>query len=199
MRYPQFRDFAEHYCSFTEAELEALEHSLKPVAVAKGEILLRPGEVSRYVYFVLKGCLRFFYLTEDGREITGFIFLEKMFAGSHESFHFQVPGNQTLEALEDCELLRMSHSDLERLYDELPIMNEFIRKIMSERLAFAQRVVASFVMNKPEDRYMALLKRRPELLQRVPQNILSSYLGITPVSLSRIRQRLAKEKTDSDS
>jgi CRP-like cAMP-binding protein len=75
----------------------------------------------------------------------------------------------------------------------VPKINVLMRKLLEERMSFAQKVVASFILNKPEDRYLALLARRPELLQRIPQNILSSYLGITPVSLSRIRKRLSEE------
>jgi CRP-like cAMP-binding protein len=155
--------------------------------------LLDLGEVSQEVFFINRGAMRFYYVTEEGKDVTGFIFLENMFAGAHTSFFFQQPSDQVIETLEECELVVLRYASLMELQDLLPKMHIFQKKLFAERLGFAQKVLASFVLNKPEDRYRAMLARRPELLQRVPQNILSSYLGITPVSLSRIRKRLADE------
>ena len=115
-----------------------------------------------------------------------------MFAGAHTSYFYRQPSTQVVETLEDSKLLVLRHDDLQELLTSVPKMHEFLQRLFAERLSFAQQVLASFILNKPEDRYRALLARRPELLQRVPQNILSSYLGITPVSLSRIRKRLAE-------
>lgn len=155
--------------------------------------LLEYGSVCREAYFIVEGAMRFYYITEEGKDVTGFIFLENMFASSHTSFIHQIPSEQIVETLEPCQLLVLSYDGLQELYAKVPKVNELIRKLLEERMSFAQRVVASFILNKPEDRYQALLARRPELLQRIPQNILSSYLGITPVSLSRIRKRLSEE------
>ena len=69
-------------------------------------------------------------------------------------------------------------------------MNIFIRKVLEQRFIFSQKVVASYILNNPEERYLGLFKRQPELFNRVPQHMLATYLGITPVSLSRIRKRI---------
>ena len=128
-----------------------------------------------------------------GKEITGFIFQEHMFCGSHESFFSQVPSMQVLETLEPCELLVLSFESLQELYEKVPKMNTMVRKLLEQRMANAQKVVASLIMNKPEDRYRSLLELHPEWVHRVPQQVLATYLGITPVSLSRIRRRLTEE------
>jgi CRP-like cAMP-binding protein len=115
-----------------------------------------------------------------------------MMAGSSESFFSQVPGTQIIETLEECELLVLTHSSLEQLYADVPKMNIFVRKILEQRMAFAQKVVASLIINKPQDRYSSYQQLHPDLENRIPQHILASYMGITPVSLSRIRKRLSK-------
>lgn len=190
----QFRAFISRYVSLTPAEIREVESHLVLRDVPKDFRLLELGQISQETYFINRGGMRFYYLTEEGKDVTGFIFLENMFAGAATSFHFQTPSEQILETLEPCELLVLSYDNLQRLFETVPKMNVFVRKLLEERLSFAQLVLASFVLNKPEQRYQALLKRRPELLQRVPQHILSSYLGITPVSLSRIRKRLAEKE-----
>jgi hypothetical protein len=79
---------------------------------------------------------------------------------------------------------------LERLYELIPKINVFIRKLLEERFVNAQKVVTSYILLNPEERYFNMFKANPEILNRVPQHTLASYLGITPVSLSRIRKRI---------
>lgn len=193
LTHSSFREFLLRYTAFTEAEMREFESRLVYREVPARYTLLEYGSVCRETFFIIEGALRFYYITEEGKDVTGFIFLENMFASSHTSFIHQVPSEQVIETLEPSKLLVMSYDALQELYEAVPKVNELLRKLLEERMAFAQRVVASFILNKPEDRYLALLARRPELLQRIPQNILSSYLGITPVSLSRIRKRLSEE------
>ena len=116
-----------------------------------------------------------------------------MFAGSAESFYTQQSSTQVLEALEDSELLVITRDSLNYLYETIPRMNVFGRKLLEQRMAFAQKVVAALIIHKPEDRYIAYRELHPELENRIPQHILASYMGITPVSLSRIRRRIAKK------
>jgi CRP-like cAMP-binding protein len=199
MVFSAFRELVSRYTPFTEAELREMESRMVYREVPAKHCLLEMGAVCKEVYFINQGAMRFYYLTEDGKDVTGFIFLENMFATSHSSFLWQTPSEQVIETLEPCQLLVISFDDLQALYELVPRTNILMRKIQEERMSYAQRVVASFILNKPEDRYLALLARQPELLQRVPQIILSSYLGITPVSLSRIRRRLSEDEGPSGS
>lgn len=192
--FTQFWQFAERYASFSPSEKRLVENCLVLRQVPKQYPLVSIGAVSKEIYFIAKGSLRLYYLTKAGEDITGFLFLENMFAGSLESFFSQVPSIQQVETLEDCELLALSHDHLEKLYWEVPTMNVLVRRLLADRLSYAQRVVASFILKKPEERYLALLEHYPQLLERVPQHMLSTYLGITPVSLSRIRRRIAQHK-----
>jgi CRP/FNR family transcriptional regulator, anaerobic regulatory protein len=91
--------------------------------------------------------------------------------------------------LEECELLYIDFNGLEKLCDAVPKMHIFIRKIAEERFINAQQILSSFILDNPQERYRKFEARHKDLLQRVPQHILASFIGITPVSLSRIRKR----------
>lgn len=189
-----FWQFAEQFVSFTAAEKQLVQEKFVLLDVPAQHRLVGIGQLATTLYFVNRGCLRFYYLTPEGQEITGFIFEEGGFAGVLESFFTQAPSNQVLETLEECELLALSYADLQHLYDLLPRMNVLVRKVLEQRMAYAQKVVASLILQSPEERYEALLQRQPRLLQRVPQKVLATYLGITPVSLSRIRKRISEKE-----
>jgi CRP-like cAMP-binding protein len=117
-----------------------------------------------------------------------------MFAGSYDSFLSRKLSKVAIETLEDCEVLVLSHESLESLYQVFPKMNEFIRKAIEQRFVLLHDLFISYLLNSPEERYLMLLKDRPELLQRIPQHQIASFLGITPVSLSRIRNRVLKKQ-----
>jgi CRP-like cAMP-binding protein len=151
--------------------------------------LVSVGDVASELYFINKGLIRLYY-TKGAEEITGFIFKENLFASSYDSFLRRAPGIQTLESLEECELLVIPHDKLEELYHTLPKVNILTRKIAEQRFINCQQVFSSFLLESPEERYKRFEHQHKDLLQRVPQNIIASYLGITPVSLSRIRKRM---------
>lgn len=191
--YPSLWKYTDQFVHFDESEKRLLEKRLKAKRIGKGEILVDLGDICEEIFFIRKGLIRFYYLTEQGQEITGFIFDEGIFATSLESFLTQTPSYQVLESLEEGEVLALSHSDLEELYHLLPKTQELVRKINQQRMINAQKVLASLIIHKPEERYCSFLEMRPDLVGRIPQKVLATYLGITPVSLSRIRKRIGKE------
>ncbi|ULQ57691.1 Crp/Fnr family transcriptional regulator [Flavihumibacter rivuli] len=155
-------------------------------------MLVREGDIARELYFVNKGVLRLFY-NKEGEEVTGFLFSEGLFASSYESFLRRAPSIQSLETLEDADLLVLTSDALEKLYQDVPRINILTRKIAEQRFINAQLLLSSFIMETPEERYRKFAEQHPEILLRVPQHIIASYLGITPVSLSRIRARLSSK------
>ena len=175
--------------TFTESEKQALESAFTFRQVPRKFKLAEEGKVARELYFILKGLVRLYY-TKDGQEITGYIFKEHLFASSYDSFLRQAPGIQTLETLEDCDLLVIDYERLQQLYDELPRMHIVARKIAEQRFINAQLILSSFILDSPEERYRKFEQQHGDLLLRVPHHLIASYLGITPVSLSRIRKRL---------
>jgi CRP-like cAMP-binding protein len=177
------------FVDFNSRERELFENAFTFRQIPKKFKLVSKGEISSELYFINKGLIRLYY-TKGTEEITGFIFKENLFASSYDSFLRRAPGIQTLESLEECDLLVITYDKLEELYQTLPKVNILIRKIAEQRFINTQQVLSSFLLESPEERYKRFEQQHKDLLQRVPQNIIASYLGITPVSLSRIRKRM---------
>lgn len=186
-----FHNTISQFVTFTNKEKEMLESAFTFRQIPKRFKLVKEGEIATELYFINKGLVRLYY-TKEGEEITGFIFKENLFASSYDSFLRQAPGIQTLESLEDCDLLVITYDKMQELYEVLPKMNILTRKIAEQRFINGQMILSSFLLDSPEERYRKFELQNRDLLQRVPQNIIASYLGITPVSLSRIRNRRAK-------
>jgi len=180
------------FTDFNDRELKVIMPYFEFKKFKKRNILLDIGKVSDEVFYLIKGCIRL-YCEKDGEELSTYFFTESMFAGSYDSFLSRKPSKVAIETLEDCEVLVLSHKSQEKLYKVFPKMNEFIRKAIEQRFILLHDLFISYLLNSPEERYLMLLKNRPELLQRIPQHQIASYLGVTPVSLSRIRNRVTKK------
>lgn len=159
-------------------------------SVPKKFRLVAVGDISREAYFVNKGATRLFF-EKEGEEISANFMFENNFVASLESFLLQVPSRQAIDTLEDCELLVLSKQRLEELIAKQPQFNLFSKAIAETAFIMLQRRASSFILDSPEERYMNMLQQRPEILERVPQHMIASYLGVTPVSLSRIRKRIS--------
>ncbi len=185
-------DIFRQFTDFNDSELKIIMPYFEPKKFRKKTTLLEIGNVSNEVFYLIKGCIRL-YCEKDGEELSTYFFTENMFAGSYDSFLSRKPSKVAIETLEECEVLVLSHKGQEKLYDIFPKMNEFTRKAIEQRFVLLHDLFISYLLNSPEERYLMLLKDRPELLQRIPQHQIASFLGITRVSLSRIRNRLAKK------
>lgn len=178
---------------FSDTETEFLLSQFEHKSIKKKTDLLSAGEVAKEIYFIVKGCLRLYY-EKNGIDISGYFFTENTFAGAYESFTKKQKSRHSIETIEDCELLCINYEKLQSLYREAPKMNEFIRKVLEERFFSLHQLFTSLIMDSPEERYIKLLNERPDLLQRIPQHQIATFLGVTPVSLSRIRNRVLKSQ-----
>lgn len=133
------------------------------------------------------------YYTKDTEDITAFIFREHLFASSYDSFLRQAPSIQGLDTLEDSELLVITRDDLNTLYKKVPRMETLGRKIAEQRFINAQQILSSYILDSPVERWKKFEATNGDLLLRVPHHMIASFLGITPVSLSRIRKRIKTE------
>jgi CRP-like cAMP-binding protein len=183
-----FRQFTD----FNDSELEIIMPYFEARKFKKKSILLDIGKVSNEVFYIIKGCIRL-YCEKDGEELSTYFFTENMFAGSYDSYLSRKTSKVAIETLEECEVLVLTHEAQEKLYVIFPKMNEFIRKAIEQRFVLLHDLFISYLLNSPEERYLMLQKERPELLQRIPQHQIASFLGVTRVSLSRIRNRTAKK------
>ena len=180
--------FISKYISLTENEKNALLSLDLFHSVKKGTVLLKEGQKSNSNYFVLKGCLRKYYII-DGEEKTT-AFYSEMEAFTPPCVVSKTPSEYFLSCLEDT-ILIISNADMEEeVNSKFPKFEIMCRKLSEELLAKERIDFDEFKTSSPEQRYLNLLEKRPDLMQRVPQHQLASYLGIKPQSLSRLRARI---------
>ena len=178
------------YIHLSEEEKIELESLFLFKSIKKNEFFLREGEVANSVGFINSGLFRY-YLNEDG-EIKTFAFSkENEYISNHESFLTKTPSTKSIQALEDSEILIISREGLKKFYEEFNEGEKFGRKIMEGLFIYYLQELTSFYSHSPEQRYLKILEQQPELIQRISQYHIASYLGIKPQSLSRIRSRLA--------
>lgn len=188
--YDLFFGAVRNMVSLTDKEQEAFADILIYRSVPKRFMLVNVGDISREAYFINSGCVRLFY-RKDGEEVNANFVFENSFIASLESFLLQVPSRQAVETLEDCELVVLQKERLTELINKYPRIERFSKAIAERAFIILQRRASSFILDSPEERYMKMLNEHPQISSRIPQHMIASYLGVTPVSLSRIRKRIS--------
>jgi CRP-like cAMP-binding protein len=185
-------DFISKYVSLTEEEKNAIVSLDIFHSVKKGTILLEEGQKSQDGYFVLKGCIRTYYII-DGEEKTTAFYTE-MEGLTPNCVLNKKPSEYYISCVEDT-ILTAANPDMENeIFAKFPKFETLCRVLSEELLAKQQINFDEFKTSSPEQRYLNLIQTRPDLIQRVPQHQLASYLGIKPQSLSRLRARVLKKK-----
>ena len=185
-------DFLSKYITLSEEEKMAMLSLDIFRTFKKGTILLKEGEHSTEGYFVLKGCIRSFYIL-DGEEKTTEFYTE-MEGLNPNCAQSKQPSEYYISCVEDS-ILTVSNPDMEvEVFEKFPKFETLCRIVSEQLLAKSRSSFDEFKTSSPEKRYLNLLQNRPDLLLRVPQHQLASYLGIKPQSLSRIRTRLIHKK-----
>lgn len=131
------------------------------------------------------------WFNDDGKDITFQFFVEQQGVSSFESFHNNEPSLFNLETIEFSHLMVIKKEDYKKLLDRFPDLKEYSIQMLQERFVFYTKLFLSRIKNSPQERYMELCSLNPAILNRVPNHYIASYLGITPVSLSRIRKRIS--------
>jgi CRP/FNR family transcriptional regulator, anaerobic regulatory protein len=176
-----------------KAEEEAFTGILSIKQFKKKEFLLQEGQVCSKVSFINSGCMRLFYNVE-GVENTIQFFFSNSFYTDYTSFLTGQPTIENMQALEACEVVQFRKADLYKLYDTHPVFDR-VGRVMAEGAFLSLSKLNKMLTNEePEQRYLSLLEQRPELVERIPQHYIASYLGIKPESLSRIRKRIFQNK-----
>jgi CRP-like cAMP-binding protein len=158
--------------------------------IPKKEFFVRQGETCRHIAFINHGLMRLFYDVEGEEHVRQFHF-ENSFCSEYQSFLTEKPAQMSLQALEETELLLISHRDMNALFRQSQEFERLGRILAEQAFIFVSQRFASMLLESPETRYQRLVQERPKVMQRVPQYMIASYLGITPEALSRIRKRLA--------
>jgi CRP-like cAMP-binding protein len=184
-------DFISKYISLTEEEKDAILSLDLFRSVKKGETLLKEGQNSKDSYFVIKGCIRTYYII-DGEEKTTAFYTE-MDALTPHCVVNKTPSDYFISCVEDS-IITVSNSDMEAEINSKFPKFDIMCRMLSEELLAKQRIdFDEFKTSSPEQRYLNLLQTRPDLIQRVPQHQLASFLGIKPQSLSRLRARILEK------
>ena len=163
-----------------------LQKNTYPKSIKKGKLLLKAGEVCTNMYFVRKGVLRGF-AKDSERDITTWISADGELVSAISSFILQIPTNENIHAIEDCELIALSHTDLEKLYIKFPSFNITVRKLTEIYYMHAEHRAYIARLKNADQKYQLFLKQYGHLANRVPVKYIASFLGITLETLSRLR------------
>lgn len=186
-------DFISKYISLSEEEKNTIVSLDIFRSVKKGTVLLKEGQHSVEGYFVLKGCLRTFYIIDGGEKTTDFY---TEMEGVTPNCVLNKQASEYYISCSEDSIITVSNPDMEaEIFEKFPKFETLCRILSEQLLSKNQSSFDEFKTSSPEQRYLNLLETRPDLFQRVPQHQLASYLGITPQSLSRMRTRLIEKKT----
>jgi len=187
-------DFISKYVSLTEDEKNAILSLDIFRSVKKGTILLKEGQKSKDDYFVLKGCIRKYYIINGEEKTT--VFFTEMEGITPHCVKNNAPSEYFISCVEDT-ILTVTNAELEpETFSKFPKFETLCKMVAEEHLAKQQFNFDEFKISSPEQRYLNLLQNRPDLVQRVPQHQLASFLGIKPQSLSRLRARISKKRKE---
>lgn len=190
----QLLDYIKQYVDLTEDEESTLLSRVKLKKFIKGQFVVQNGEVCKYENFVLSGCLRSFYIDNEGQEHIVMFAVENWWTADLGSFITQKPADLNVQCLENSELIQIHYNDLQKLFLKIPKLERFFRIIIQKAFVAAQkRIVNNFSM-EAADRYIQFREQYPGIEQRVPQYMIASYLGITKEFLSKIRNKLTPQK-----
>ncbi len=191
--YQPLRNNIEKFIKLSDQEWKMLLPFLEIRQLKKHEYFSTEGKISNEVGFVLEGMLRHFY-TKEGEEKTTYFYFENHFVSSYISSITHQPSLLTIEALSDCTLIVFPYDKISGLFEKSMAWQKFGR-LIAEYLAIGlEERMVGLLMLSPEERYMELIKgNKKKIIERVPQHYIANYLGITPVSMSRIRNRVIKK------
>jgi CRP-like cAMP-binding protein len=188
------RAYIEKYASekISDADFEEVKKAFTFKRYKKGQFLLQEGEVSKYTAFVLKGSMRQYSVDAKGTEHIIHFGIENWWVGDRESSTMLTPSNYNIDAIEDTEVLLTTSEDLQQLTAALPVIGKMVNTMNQRNFIASQKRIHDSLSLTAEERYLELLKNHPDFLQRFPQTMLASYLGITAETYSRIRKKALK-------
>jgi len=179
-----------YFIPLSTSDEEVVRRLFHKKVFKKGEHLLQAGNVCRYVIFIETGLVRY-YINSDGEERTNYFNKEGEFVCDYLSFLPQGPSNVNIQALEDTTIFVISFNDIQEFYREVAHGERFGRLAIEQVFVSIISQIGSLYTDSPEERYSKFLSNFRDLVQRIPQYYIASYVGIKPQSLSRIRKRIA--------
>lgn len=187
-------DHIQKKVSLTERDKETIQTFFVPKKVRKRQYLLQEGDICKNMTFVAKGLIRSYNVDEKGEEHMSVFGWEGWWISDFNSFLSGEPAVFNIDAIEDSQLLLISRADYEALMLSVPVMDRYFRILYQNSIVTKERRLMSSITHTAEEKYVQLAESNPKLIERVPQNLIASYLGIAPETLSRIKKSLALRK-----
>jgi CRP-like cAMP-binding protein len=192
--YDTLRTYIEKYAAekLSDADFEWVKKAFHLKHFKKGEFLLKAGEVSKYTAFLLKGATRQFSIDAKGVEHIIHFGIENWWVGDRESATMLTPSKYNIDAIEDTDALLTTTEELQQLGNSSPIFGKMVQTLNQRNVIASQKRIHDALSLTAEERYVELQKNHPDFLQRFPQTMLASYLGITAETYSRVRKKALK-------
>jgi len=190
-----FRNYITQYSTtpLTDEQFEQIRAAYQPKALRKRQYFLQEGEVCKYFGFIVKGAMRQYSVGDKGAEHIVRLSIENWWVGDRESWAMLTPTIYNIDAWEDTQLLLITRADALRLAHEIPACNEMMLKMDEMHSIAAQKRVNASVSLPTDKRYIDFVNSYPAIVQRFPQHMIASYLGISKETLSRARNRPVKK------
>ncbi|MCH7407785.1 Crp/Fnr family transcriptional regulator [Belliella sp. DSM 111904] len=176
----------------SDEDFEVILSHFSEKTLRKRQYFLEEGEICKHMAFIVKGAMRKYYMDEKGTEHVIDLYIENWWAGDRESFVMQTPSIYFIDAWEDCEMFLISRQSVTALCEQCPAFNEFILKLDERNSIASQKRITYSVSFNAEKRYQFFLDSHPYFVDRFPQHVVASYLGITKDTLSRIRRKMLR-------
>ena len=189
--YKNILDNINRFVSLTKEEEQKLLSIIQVKKIKKRQLIDQPNYVSKYRNYIQKGSFRSYFIDNEGKEHTVQIAMEDWFVSDFYSYITQTPATLYVEAMENSTILQMTYDDIEGLCKEIHALSEYYRITTERAFAFSRMRALSNLSKTAEERYLELLGRYPNMIERVPQKVIASYLGMTPEFLSKIRNNLS--------
>lgn len=186
----ELTSFLKKNIDLSDDDLKIILSYFKIIKKSKNDILLSHGKISQYSYFVKKGCLRIFFINDEGKDVTRYIAFENQFATALVSFITNEPAEEIIQAIENSELLYISHDDFRYLMTIIPKWKDFYNIYLEKAYVNNSKRLMSFTTLDASERYDQLFKINPNIVKRLPNKIVASYINISQETLSRIKSKI---------
>jgi len=187
----QLAQYIRNEIPVTEQELETILDFFKPLSIDKNQVILSEGEYNDRFLFVCKGCLRIYFVQEDGQEATRYLAFENHFASALVSLISQEPSLEYIQALEPTQLLYIQREDFLALLHQVQYWERFYRQYLEKAYVTNTNRLMSFITQDAGERYGHLLQQHPKIVDRLTNRVIASYLNISQETLSRIKGRIS--------
>lgn len=185
----QLSNYIKRSIDVTNEDLEVILSYFKPIKKSKNDLLLLQGETSQQTFFVGKGCLRIFFVNEEGKDVTRYIAFENQFATALVSFITKLPSTEYIQVVEKSELLCIDHRDFSYLMEIIPKWREFYCNYLEKAYVNNTNRLMSFTTMDALERYNQLLKINPTVVRRLSNKIVASYINVSQETLSRLKSK----------